>query len=265
MIRDLGLDKKITARKQLSQEDILKKRAENIKSMFSSIVRVYDFLNAVLSLNRDKSWRKFAVKVSGIKSNMKILDVCTGTGDLAISFSRLLNGRGLVIGSDYCHDMLRYGIPKIKKKHLEDKIKFVEADTLKLPFHDNTFEISSVGFGIRNVTDLMAGIKEMGRVVTPNGKVIILEFSQPTNVIFRGIYFFYFKKILPMIGKVISQSKFDAYSYLPNSVLAFPGKMELKRKMEECGLIDVKVFKRSLGIVTIHIGTKPPGTSVAPS
>ncbi|MDR4504668.1 MAG: bifunctional demethylmenaquinone methyltransferase/2-methoxy-6-polyprenyl-1,4-benzoquinol methylase UbiE [Candidatus Scalindua sp.] len=246
-----------------TEQEVLKERAENIKSMFSSIVRVYDFLNSFLSLNRDKSWRKSAVTLSGIRSDMKILDVCTGTGDLAISFSQQLNGNGLVVGSDYCHDMLRYGKPKIKKRHLEDKVTLIEADTLKLPFHDNAFEISTVGFGIRNVTDLMAGIKEMARVVVPDGKVIILEFSQPTNFIFRYIYFFYFRKILPVIGKIISQSKFDAYSYLPDSVLAFPDKEELKRKMEECGLIEVKFFQRTFGIVTIHIGRKPPATSIA--
>ncbi|MCP5007215.1 MAG: bifunctional demethylmenaquinone methyltransferase/2-methoxy-6-polyprenyl-1,4-benzoquinol methylase UbiE [Planctomycetes bacterium] len=254
-----------TGKHSRQEHEVQKERAENIKSMFSSIVRVYDFLNAFLSLNRDKSWRKFAVKVSGTTPNMKILDVCTGTGDLALSFSQQLNGNGIVIGSDYCHEMLHYGKPKIKKRNLEEKIKLIEADTLKLPFRDNTFEISTVGFGIRNVTDLMAGIKEMGRVVVPNGKIIILEFSQPTNFLFRWIYFFYFKKILPIIGKVISQSKFDAYSYLPNSVLAFPDKDELKRKMEECGLIEVKFFQRTFGIVTLHIGRKPPDTLSTPA
>ncbi|KAA3596513.1 MAG: demethylmenaquinone methyltransferase [Candidatus Scalindua sp. AMX11] len=248
-------------RQPLTEQETQKERSDNIKSMFSSIVRVYDFLNAFLSLNRDKSWRKFTVKVSDMTPNMKILDVCTGTGDLAISFSQQLNGNGLVVGSDYCHDMLRYGKPKIEKRQIADKIKLIEADTLKLPFPDNTFDISTVGFGIRNVTDLMAGIKEMGRVIIPNGKVIILEFSQPTNFIFRGIYFFYFRKILPIIGKIVSKSKFDAYSYLPNSVLAFPNKDELKRKMEECGLIEVKIFQKTFGIVTIHIGSKPPDTA----
>ena len=180
---------------EIPQEELLKKRAENIKSMFSSIVGVYDLLNALLSLNFDKSWRKFATKVSGIKSDTKVLDVCTGTGDLAISYSKLLNGNGLVVGSDYCHDMLKYGLPKIKKRHLENKIKLVEADTLQLPFRDNAFEISTVAFGIRNVANLEEGIKEMRRVVGPNGKVVILEFSQPTNFLFKRIYFFYFTRI----------------------------------------------------------------------
>jgi demethylmenaquinone methyltransferase / 2-methoxy-6-polyprenyl-1,4-benzoquinol methylase len=251
---------------RITQEELLEKKAENIKNMFGSIVKVYDLLNALLSLNLDKSWRKFAAKVSGIKPDAKVLDVCTGTGDLAISYSKLLNGKGLVVGSDYCHDMLRYGLPKIKKRHLEDKIKLIEADTLHLPFSDNTFEVSTVAFGIRNVADLEAGIKEMRRVVRPNGRVVILEFSQPTNFLFRRIYFFYFTKILPVIGKLISRSsvpprcKFDAYAYLPHSVVAFPDKLGLKRKMESCGLEDVKFFTRTLGIVTIHIGKKPIST-----
>jgi len=242
--------------KEIEQEELLKKRAENIKNMFGSIVGVYDLLNAILSLNFDKSWRKFAVKVSGIKPDTKVLDVCTGTGDLAISHSKLLNGNGLVVGSDYCHDMLKYGLPKIKKRHLESKIKLVEADTLQLPFRDNAFEVSTVGFGIRNVSNLEEGIKEMRRVVGPNGKVVILEFSQPTNFLFRKIYFFYFTKILPMIGRLIAKSKVDAYSYLPQSVLAFPDRLSLKQKMEQCGLNNVRFFTRTLGIVTIHIGEK---------
>ncbi len=243
--------------KGIQQEELLKKRSENIKSMFSSIVGVYDLLNGLLSLNFDKSWRKFAAKVSDIKPGTKVLDVCTGTGDLAISHSKLLNGSGLVVGSDYCHDMLKYGLPKIKKRHLENKIKLVEADTLHLPFRDNAFEISTVAFGIRNVSNLEEGIKEMGRVVGPNGKVVILEFSQPTNFIFKRIYFFYFTRILPLIGRLISKSKDDAYSYLPQSVLAFPDRLNLKKKMEHCGLKNVKFFTRTLGIVTIHIGEKP--------
>ncbi|MFQ5963754.1 MAG: bifunctional demethylmenaquinone methyltransferase/2-methoxy-6-polyprenyl-1,4-benzoquinol methylase UbiE [Candidatus Scalinduaceae bacterium] len=253
----------MNSKNRVTQEEILKKRAENIRTMFASIVRVYDFLNSLLSLNFDKSWREFATKVSGIKPNTKVLDVCTGTGDLAISYSKLLNGKGMVVGSDYCHDMLRYGLPKIKKRHLEDKIKLIEADTLKLPFRDDSFEISTVAFGIRNVADLEAGIREMGRVVKPDGKVVILEFSQPTNFLFKHIYFFYFTKILPIIGRLISRSsvplrcKFDAYSYLPHSVIVFPDKLGLKKKMEECGLRDIKIFEKTLGIVTIHIGKKP--------
>lgn len=246
--------------KKISQEELLKKKAENIRNMFGSIVRVYDFLNALLSLNFDKSWRKFAAKVSDVKPDTKVLDVCTGTGDLAISYSKLLNGNGLVVGSDYCHDMLRYGLPKIRKRHLENKIKLIEADTLQLPFRDNSFEISTVAFGIRNVADLEAGIKEMRRVVGPDGRVVILEFSQPANFIFKRIYFLYFTRILPMIGRLVSKSRIDAYTYLPQSVLAFPDKLSLKKKMEECGLEDVKFFTRTLGIVAIHVGRKPSST-----
>lgn len=229
----------------------------HIQQMFGSIARVYDLLNTILSFNFDKSWRKFAVKVSNVTPDAKVLDVCTGTGDLAIAYSRVLNGSGRVIGSDFCHEMVRLADHKLNKRNLSDKIKVIEADTLHLPFQDNYFQVSAVAFGIRNVSDLRAGITEMMRITAPCGRVVILEFSQPTNPAFKAIYYFYFKKILPSIGKLISRSKYNAYSYLPSSVLNFPDRYGLRAQMESCGLEDVKIYSRTLGIVTIHVGQKP--------
>lgn len=225
--------------------------------MFGSIARVYDLLNTILSFNFDKSWRKFAVKVSNVTPDAQVLDVCTGTGDLAIAYSKVLNDSGKVIGSDFCHEMVRLADLKLKKRNLSDKIKVIEADTLHLPFQDNSFQVSAVAFGIRNVSDLRAGITEMMRITAPGGRVVILEFSQPTNPVFKAIYYFYFKKILPSIGKLISRSEYNAYSYLPSSVLNFPDRYGLRAQMESSGLEDVKIYLRTLGIVTIHVGTKP--------
>ncbi|MEP9411944.1 MAG: bifunctional demethylmenaquinone methyltransferase/2-methoxy-6-polyprenyl-1,4-benzoquinol methylase UbiE [Candidatus Brocadia sp.] len=241
----------------LSQTELLTKKGVYIQQMFGSIARVYDLLNTILSFNFDKSWRKFAVKVSNVTPDAKVLDVCTGTGDLAIAYSKVLNGNGRVIGSDFCHEMVRLADLKLKKRNLSGKIKVIEADTLHLPFQDNSFQISAVAFGIRNVSDLRAGIIEMMRITAPGGCVVILEFSQPTNPVFKAIYYFYFKKILPFIGRLISRSKYNAYSYLPSSVLNFPDRYELKAKMESCGLEDVKIYSRTLGIVAIHVGQKP--------
>lgn len=224
--------------------------------MFGSIARVYDLLNTILSFNFDKSWRRFAVKVSNVTPDAKVLDVCAGTGDLAIAYSKVLNGSGKVIGSDFCHEMVRLADLKLKKRNLSDKIKVIEADTLHLPFQDNSFQVSAVAFGIRNVADLRAGITEMMRITVPGGRVVILEFSQPINPIFKAVYYFYFKKILPFIGSLISRSKYNAYSYLPSSVLNFPDRYGLRAQMETCGLEDVKIYTRTLGIVTIHVGTK---------
>ncbi len=238
------------------QENLLQKDGKNIRGMFSSIARFYDFLNHLLSLNLDKSWRKFAVKVSGVQANDKVLDVCSGTGDLAIAFSRKLDSSGKVIGSDFCHEMLKISCSKILKLSLKKRIQITEADALNLPFQDNMFHVSAVAFGIRNVSNLENGIKEMCRVVVPGGKVVILEFAQPTNYLFRQIYYLYFKKILPLIGGLISKSDVQAYTYLPNSVMAFPDRDSLKRKMEDNGLGDVKIYNRSFGIVAIHVGIK---------
>lgn len=241
----------------ITQTELLTKKGVHIQQMFGSIARVYDLLNTLLSLNFDKSWRKFAVKVSNVTPDAKVLDVCAGTGDLAIAYSKMLNGSGKVIGSDFCHEMVKLADLKLRKKNLSNKIEVLGADTLHLPFQDNYFQVSAVAFGIRNVSNLRAGIEEMVRITAAGGRVVILEFSQPTNPLFKAIYYFYFKKILPLIGRLISRSKYNAYSYLPSSVLNFPDRQGLKKHMESCGLEDVRIYSRTMGIVTIHVGQKP--------
>lgn len=238
------------------QEDILKKDGADIRRMFASIARFYDLLNRLLSLRFDQGWRRFAVNVSHLPPNAKILDVCSGTADLAIAYSGAIKGDGRVIGSDFCHEMLRLGNRKINKLGLKNKICLTEADTLCLPFKDNQFHISAVAFGIRNLADLERGIMEMVRVIAPGGKIVILEFSQPIDPFFRHIYYLYFTKILPILGNIISQSRDNAYTYLPASVLSFPDRYILKTLLERCGLSDVKIYSRTFGIVTIHVGTK---------
>ncbi|MDN3512264.1 MAG: bifunctional demethylmenaquinone methyltransferase/2-methoxy-6-polyprenyl-1,4-benzoquinol methylase UbiE [Candidatus Jettenia sp.] len=244
-------------KRMLTQTELLTKKGDYIQQMFGSIARVYDLLNTILSFNFDKKWRKFAVKVSNVAPDAHILDVCTGTGDLAIAYSKVLNQDGKVIGSDFCHEMVRIADHKLRKRKLSDKIHVIEADTLRLPFHDNYFQVSAVAFGIRNVSDLKSGITEMMRITAPGGRVVILEFSQPTSPLFKTIYYTYFRKILPFIGKLISRSRYNAYSYLPTSVLNFPDRYGLQAQMEACGLEDVKIYSRTFGIVTIHVGQKP--------
>lgn len=241
----------------LTQTDLLTKKGVYIQQMFGSIAKVYDLLNTILSFNFDKSWRKFAVRMSNVTPDAKVLDVCTGTGDLAIAYSKVLHESGRVIGSDFCHEMVKLADLKLKRRSLSDKIKVLDADTLHLPFQDNSFQVSAVAFGIRNVSDLRAGITEMMRITAPGGRVVILEFSQPTNPVFKAIYYCYFKKILPFIGRLISRSKYNAYSYLPSSVLNFPDRDGLRAQMKSCGLEDILIYSRTLGIVTVHVGTKP--------
>ena len=243
-------------------------QAHRIKNLFSAIARYYDFLNSLLSLRRDRSWRRETVKASDVEPASKVLDVCTGTGELALAYSDKISADGFVIGSDFCFEMLVIGDQKIDRKPTphpplsggQDRCSdtnFLAADTLILPFLDNTFDIVSVGFGIRNVSDLEMGIREMTRVAAPGGRIVILEFTQPINPLFRGLYYFYFTKILPFIGNRISGSEDDAYGYLPRSVMRFPNCDALKAVMEQCGLTDVRFYRKTFGIVAIHVGKKP--------
>ncbi|MXV74019.1 bifunctional demethylmenaquinone methyltransferase/2-methoxy-6-polyprenyl-1,4-benzoquinol methylase UbiE [Candidatus Poribacteria bacterium] len=231
-------------------------QAHRIKNLFSAIARYYDFLNALLSLKRDKMWRRETVNVSDVEPMSKVLDVCTGTGELALAYADKIAAEGFVIGSDFCFEMLVIGNQKLQKDS-SSNTSFLAADTLNLPFLDDTFDVVSVGFGIRNVSDLELGIREMTRVAAPGGRIVILEFTQPVNPLFRGLYYFYFTKILPFIGNLISRSKDDAYGYLPRSVMKFPNCDALKQVMEQCGLTDVRFYRKTFGIVAIHVGKKP--------
>lgn len=265
-------------------------QAHRIKNLFSAIARHYDFLNALLSLKRDKIWRQETVKVSEVEPSNKVLDVCTGTGELALAYTDKLDTDGFVIGSDFCFEMLVIGDQKVKAGRGKEDIGrmeegkdggtnlpafqpssptpstlpllpsspcFLAADTLTLPFLDNTFDVVSVGFGIRNVSDLEMGIREMTRVAAPGGRVVILEFTQPVNPLFRSLYYFYFTRVLPFLGNLISRNKDDAYGYLPRSVMKFPDCDALKGVMEQCGLTDVRYQRKTFGIVAIHVGKKP--------
>ena len=230
---------------------------KRIQNLFAAVAHHYDFLNSLLSLRRDRGWRRETVKASGVDLRSKVLDVCTGTGELALAYADKIGTEGFVIASDFCFEMLVIGDEKVEQKNRGAGTNFLAADTLTLPFLDNTFDVVSVGFGIRNVSDLEMGICEMARVVAPGGRVVILEFTQPVNPLFRSLYYFYFTKILPFVGNFISRSKDDAYGYLPRSVMKFPNCDALKAVMEQCGLTDVQFYRKTFGIVSIHVGKKP--------
>lgn len=224
-----------------------------VASLFNSIARTYDFLNHFLSGGMDFYWRRKAIKFLGQPVPDKILDVACGTGDFSIVAAKY--GCKSVIGIDIAENMLEIARNKIRKANFEDKIAFKIADAENLPFNDESFQASIVAFGIRNFNNLKKGLSEIYRVLTKNGKFIILEFSKPKHLLFRKLYFFYFQKILPLIGKIISKNKI-AYTYLPNTVMQFPEGKELNNILEEIGFRDVYHKTLTFGIVTVYVGTK---------
>lgn len=221
--------------------------------MFDSIAPRYDFLNHFLSLGIDKRWRKRLVKRL-IKNNPKdVLDVATGTGDLAIAIAKA--GVPHVTGVDISEQMLVEGKRKVEQLKLSAKVSMSYGNSEQLGFADQSFDVVSVAFGVRNFEHLEVGLAEMHRVLRSGGQVFVLEFSMPANALVKAFYRFYFFKILPLIGRCVSKSK-GAYSYLPHSVDAFPHGDRFLNKLKEVGFVKTYRLPLSFGIAELYIGTK---------
>ncbi|MDF0719599.1 MULTISPECIES: bifunctional demethylmenaquinone methyltransferase/2-methoxy-6-polyprenyl-1,4-benzoquinol methylase UbiE [Chryseobacterium group] len=227
-------------------------KKSEVEDMFDNIAPKYDLLNHVLSMKIDVAWRNTLVKWMKKDSVEKVLDVATGTGDLAIAVHK--GTQAEVVGLDLSQQMLNVGLVKIKKLNLDGRISMQKGDAENLPFEDNSFDAVSVAFGVRNFENLNKGLAELRRVVKENRSVYILEFSKVEG--FLGpFYMFYFRNILPRIGKLISKDH-RAYSYLPDSVNAFPYGEKMKNILLETGFKNVEFKKLSLGIATIYKATK---------
>lgn len=239
---------KITPYKNSSLD---KKR--QVAKMFNNIAIRYDFLNHFLSLGIDRYWRRKAISYLKDRTNTLILDIATGTADLAIEAVSLKPEK--IFGVDISTEMLEIGRQKIIKKKLQDKIQLLEGDSEDLIFEDNKFDAVTVAFGVRNFQDLETGLEEMRRVLRPLGMIVILEFSQPKNFLFKKLYNFYSSRITPGIGKVISKDK-EAYSYLHESVKAFPHGIDFCNILVDCGYKNVHFTPLTFGIVTIYTAEK---------
>ena len=224
-----------------------------IRAMFDQISPRYDFLNHLLSLNSDVLWRRRAAERLG--PVRRVLDVCSGTGDMAFEIRRRWGAE--VVGSDFAYRMLEIGRFKARRRSLDARVRFQQADTMRLPFRDGCFDASTVAFGIRNVLDSARGIAEMARVVRPGGRVVILEFTLPENALLRRGYLLYFGRVLPEIGRRIARSEIDAYRYLPDSVARWPSPQEVKRQMEGAVLGEVRYELVFGGVAAIHVGVRP--------
>jgi demethylmenaquinone methyltransferase/2-methoxy-6-polyprenyl-1,4-benzoquinol methylase len=236
------------------------KSEARIRRMFGEISARYDFLNHFLSGGTDWYWRWRTVRMAAPRGSAPILDVCTGTGDLAIAYWRKGLRRIRVVGSDFTGEMLVIAEEKSRQQTLLEAggatLEFVQADTQQLPFPDDQFQIVSVAFGLRNVTNTARGLREMIRVCQPGGRVVVLEFSLPANRMIRGFYTWYFRNILPRIGQLVARNSHQAYNYLPDSVSEFPYGERLVKLMQECGLRAVQFTPLTFGIATLYIGEK---------
>jgi demethylmenaquinone methyltransferase/2-methoxy-6-polyprenyl-1,4-benzoquinol methylase len=235
---------------------LLDKRETRIRRMFGDIAPSYDLLNHLLSLNIDRYWRWRTTRLVPPRGTAPILDVCTGTGDLALAYDRAAGGRVPIIGTDFCLPMLLPAAVKTRRSRAASRVRFIEADTQQLPFPDQTFQLTTVGFGLRNVTDTDRGLAEMVRVTQVGGRVAILEFSRPRHFLFGRLYRFYFRWVLPCLGQLISRSRDNAYNYLPASVMEFPDGEALAERLRGHGLTDVRWYPLTFGIATLYVGTR---------
>jgi demethylmenaquinone methyltransferase/2-methoxy-6-polyprenyl-1,4-benzoquinol methylase len=223
------------------------KDAGRIRSMFGSIAPWYDFLNHAFSLNIDTLWRRYTVSVALQQDDRRVLDVACGTGDLAIELRRKIASDGEVVGVDFCRPMLERAVRK-------NDLPFLQGDGLRLPFPTGSFDLVTIGFGLRNMENLDAGLREMGRVLRPGGRIAVLEFTTPVNPIIRFGYLLYFKHVLPLVGDLLSRS--SAYRYLSKSVLEWPSPKELSKRIRKAGFTSVKFSMLTFGIAVLHIAER---------
>jgi len=228
-------------------------KTEQVAEMFDNISGKYDFLNHFFSLGIDKIWRRKVRNIVKDIPHNNLLDVATGTGDLAVALSKLEGAK--IIGVDISNKMLEVGKVKVEKKKLSDRIELKYGDSLNLPFDDNKFDAVTVAFGVRNFENIGKGLSEISRVLNKDGKIIVLEFSNPSKFPVKQLFNFYSRRLMPFIGKLVSKDS-RAYSYLPESVQAFPTEDKFAKIIEENGFTNATYKNVSFGIAAIHVATK---------
>jgi demethylmenaquinone methyltransferase/2-methoxy-6-polyprenyl-1,4-benzoquinol methylase len=229
-------------------------KGEQIRNMFGSIAPRYDFLNRLLSLGIDRRWRRIAVGLVRCGAGGRVLDVATGTGDVALAVAARTPADVRITGMDFCAEMIDIGREKVAASPYAARIELTVAPCEEIPFHDGSFDSVTIAFGIRNVVDRPRGLAEMYRILKPGGNAVILEFATPVSPLFKRLYHWYFLKVLPTIGGMFSQK--SAYQYLPDSVLEFPSREEFKGLMTRAGFRNTTHRDLTFGIATIYCGDK---------
>ncbi|AKF95460.1 demethylmenaquinone methyltransferase [Brevibacillus laterosporus] len=231
-------------------------KAEYVHSVFESIANEYDRMNNVISFGSHSSWRKYTMNQMQVKPGDACLDVACGTCDWTISLAKTVGPNGKVVGLDFSQNMLNVGAYKVEKEGLS-QVQLVNADAMKMPFEDNTFDFVTIGFALRNVPDVQTVLNEMTRVVKPGGKVVSLEVSKPPFIPYRKLFYLYFYKVLPIVAKMVV-NKYEEYAWLPQSLTNFPDSKELAEMFRRAGLDHVQVKLFMGGVSALHIGTKNP-------
>lgn len=230
-------------------------KGEQVEQMFDSIAPAYDFMNRAMTLGIDRLWRKKAVKMVAREAPARILDVATGTGDLALELAAAIPG-AQIVGVDLSEGMISVGREKIARAGLTDRITLRAADCLALPFADGEFDALTVAYGVRNFADIPAGLREMHRVVRPGGTVCIVELSTPVNPVVKPFYKLYTRGIIPLVGRFVSKDT-RAYAYLPESIAAVPQRRDMCALMTAAGFSDATFRPLTLGVCTIYLARRP--------
>ena len=231
------------------------KSAPKIAGMFDAIAGRYDFLNHFLSAGIDRRWRRQAVRSLGLTGSERVLDLCTGTGDLAIALCTGRPGAGRVVGVDFAGAMLAVARDKLRRRGLADRIQIVRADATRVPLAAVSIDAVTIAFGIRNVDDTAAACREMARVLVPGGRLAILEFAVPSSRLFRPIYMWYFRHVLPRLGRLVSRHDM-AYDYLPASVGAFAAGSDFVAVLRKAGFVEVSARPLTFGSVVLYNARK---------
>lgn len=223
--------------------------------MFDAIARRYDLLNRVLSGGLDQRWRARAVKALELTGRETLLDLCTGTADVALAAAGSARGAARVVGVDFSHEMLRIGLEKVRRRGVWPRVGLVRGDAARIPLRDNAVDAAAIAFGIRNVQDPEAACRELARVVRSGGRLAVLEFGLPRPSAWRAAYLWYSNRMLPAIGRLISKHS-SAYEYLPESVGRFPPPEEFGRILQRCGFPHVKIVPLTMGVVYLYIAER---------
>jgi len=238
--------------KQVNVEE----KAGKVAEVFHSVAGNYDLMNDLMSGGVHRLWKRVTIEMSGVRPGHHVLDIAGGTGDLAAKFSRIVGPKGTVVLADINDSMLKVGRDRLVDRGITDNVRFSQADAQYLPFPDNTFDVITIAFGLRNVTDKDMALRSMLRVLKPGGKLLVLEFSKPPNTLLSKIYDGYSFNILPKLGKLFANDA-DSYQYLAESIRMHPDQETLMGMMENAGFANTDYHNMTGGIVALHRGVKP--------